>query len=179
MVLEVGPDAAQVFDDGDVEPLENIARPYTAELEDLGGVDPARGQDDFLVGGNGELLGGVASAVHLDALGRRLADLDLADVAVDEEVQVGPMLYRVVVRLARRTPCLVLPVGAQRPPRGTEKIAIHGAIVTKRKAQVLGPCVVDMVCYSVSKEDDRWLYQHPQTSGHVQGGRVPCAGPWP
>jgi len=101
MVLKIGPDTIQILDHGDVEPLENIARPNAAELQDLGGVDSARGQDDFVVRGYGEFLRRVASAVHLDAPGRRLSDLHPAHVAVDEEVQVGPMLDRVVVRLAR------------------------------------------------------------------------------
>jgi len=43
MVLEIGPDTTQILDHGDVEPLENIAWPDAAELQDLGGVDSACG----------------------------------------------------------------------------------------------------------------------------------------
>jgi hypothetical protein len=49
MVLEVGPDAGQVLDHGDVETLEQITRADAAQLEDLGRVDGARREDDFLL----------------------------------------------------------------------------------------------------------------------------------
>ena len=57
MVLEIGSDSGEVLDDGDVESLEQIARPNAAELEDLGCMNPARGQDDLTFGRDGRLSG--------------------------------------------------------------------------------------------------------------------------
>lgn len=169
MVLEIGPDTTQIFDHGDVESLKDIARPDAAELQDLGGVDSARGEDDFVVGEDGELLRRVASAVHLDSLGRRLPDLHPANVAVDEEVQIGPMLDRVVVRPARRTSGLVLAVGTDRLPGDTEEVAVHAAIIAEQEAQVFCPRVVDAICNPLAREP---IDDSPLTHRHLAMSRA-------
>ena len=147
MVHKVGADAGQVFDHRDAEPLEQVTRPDAAELEDLGGVDSAGRQDDLLLGGYRNLPRRVASAVDLHPLGLGLPDLDLAHVTVDEKLQIGPVLGGIVVGRACRGPCLVLAVGAVRPPRNTDELAVHAPVVEEREPQVVGPGSIQVVYY--------------------------------
>ena len=178
MVLEVGSDSAEVLDDGDVEPLEQIARPNAAELEDLGCMNPARRQDDLTFGRDGRLSGRVVSAEHVDPLSSRLGDPDLCNIAIHQALQVGAMPDGIVVRLARRAPCQVC-VGTDRLPGNTEKVTVHAPIVTEQVTQIVRPGFVDMVCAIVSggKRSCQHARIDSQTSGHCQGGNAPCAGP--
>jgi hypothetical protein len=137
MVHEVGANSRQVLDHGDVEPFKQIARTDAAQLQDLGGVDAARGQDDLLFRRDRCLCGRVVPAEHVYPLGRGLADLDLGHVAVDEQLQIGPVLDGVVVGLACRGPRHVLSVDADWLPARTEQVAAHAPVVQERVSQVL------------------------------------------
>jgi hypothetical protein len=133
------------LDHRDIEAFEQIARPDTAELENLRRVNPASRQDDFLLGGYRDLPRRIASAVHLDPFGLWLFNLDPAHITVDEEMQIRPVLDGIVVGPACRTPRLVLAVGADWPPSDANQIAVHATVVEEREAHVFGPGSIQVV----------------------------------
>lgn len=103
MVLEVGTDAVVGELHGDAGGLEDGLGADAAELEELGGVDGAGGEDDFLLGvDGGGLSGGLVK--DLDALGGELllrVEHELGGFGAEKELEVGPgRLDGVIVRVA-------------------------------------------------------------------------------
>jgi hypothetical protein len=102
-VLEVGADAGEVFDEGNVEAGELFLGSDAAEFEQLGGFESAGGDDDFLLdvdGALGALGGAVAGVGGVEALAVEEVDaggaggalggveVDLSHEGVEGDVQV-------------------------------------------------------------------------------------------
>ncbi len=67
MVVQVGPNAGQVGDDGDAVWFQVDRGTDAGQLKQVGGVDRARAEDDLAVGGDRELA---AACVDDDAVDR-------------------------------------------------------------------------------------------------------------
>jgi hypothetical protein len=102
-VLQVGADAGQVLDEGDVEAGELLLGADAAELEELGCLEGAGGDDDLLLdvdGALGALGGAVARVCGVEALAVEEVDaggtgrgavgveVDLGDEGVEGDVEV-------------------------------------------------------------------------------------------
>ena len=101
MVLHISADAGKVDDKGNVGLLEEGGGTDTAALQDLGRVEGAGGEDDFLPGLDGSDLGlGVGYGVpglHVDAGGLLLVKRDGIDAPPNKEVKVLALGYGGVV----------------------------------------------------------------------------------
>ena len=103
VVLKVCTDAVVGELHGDASSLEDRLGSDAAELEELGGVDGAGGEDDLLVGVHGGgLSGGLVE--DLDTLGGELllgVEHELRGLGAEQELEVGPSrLDRVIVGVA-------------------------------------------------------------------------------
>lgn len=91
MVLEVLPNAGKVLDELNPCTLQILGGSNTAELQDLRGVDGARGEDDLALGADGLDLA-TSNGPELDG-GNILIFIhdDADDLVLNQEVKVGPV----------------------------------------------------------------------------------------